>query len=280
MDRRLHPQVGPAFRSGFTPTHRLIAALGAALLVLAGCSAPHPGAFPSATPPTTLPTPTATPGPSTQSPTPTDEMPPVPPPPTPAETTTPSGQPSGYDASISDVSAGDLGASWHEGCPLGPEDLRAVDVTYRGYDGAVHTGRLIVAEVVATDVAGIMGDLFELRFPIERVIPVDIYGADDDASMAANNTSAFNCRSVTGATGWSDHAYGEAIDLNPVANPYVARDVVLPPAGVGYLDRSQDLLGMIHDDDGVVRAFAARGWSWGGDWTQPVDYQHFSRSGG
>lgn len=137
-----------------------------------------------------------------------------------------------------------------------------------------------MAAAVATDVAVIMRDLFELRFPIERITPVDAFGADDDASMAANNTSAFNCRTVTGGTDWSEHAHGEAIDINPVANPYVVGDVVLPPAGVDYLDRSQNLTGMIHHDDGVVRAFAARGWSWGGDWTRPVDYQHFYVPGG
>ncbi|MDX5318697.1 MAG: M15 family metallopeptidase, partial [Actinomycetes bacterium] len=139
-------------------------------------------------------------------------------------------------------------------------------------------GRLIVAEDVAADVAALMGDLFALRFPIESMVPVDVYGGDDGASMAANNTSAFNCRLVTGGSGWSDHAIGRAIDLNPIANPFVSGDIVLPPAGVDFLDRSQDRTGMVHADDAVVRAFAARGWSWGGAWTRPLDYQHFYRS--
>ncbi|NTW42209.1 MAG: M15 family metallopeptidase, partial [Cellulomonadaceae bacterium] len=96
--------------------------------------------------------------------------------------------------------------------------------------------------------------------------------------MEADNTSAFNCRAITGGTAWSEHAYGRAIDLNPVENPYVVGDHVAPEAGRAYVDRPE-LPGVIHDGDVVVTAFAAAGWTWGGTWSSPVDYQHFSVTG-
>jgi hypothetical protein len=157
--------------------------------------------------------------------------------------------------------------------------LRAVDVTHWGSDGKAHTGRLIVASNVAEDMVDIMEALFDAGFPIERMEPVDAYGGDDDRSMAANNTSAFNCRPVTGGSSWSEHSYGRAIDVNPLVNPYVRGGTVLPPQGARYADRSLDEPGMIHSGDVVVDTFAAHGWVWGGTWSSPKDYQHFSTSG-
>jgi hypothetical protein len=184
-----------------------------------------------------------------------------------------------FESSVGTVTADDLYASWREGCPLGVEELRSVDVTYWGLDGKTHTGRLIVAAELTDDVIGIMADLFEAGFPIERMEPVDVYGGDDDLSMAANNTSAFNCRPVTGGSSWSEHSYGRAIDVNPVLNPYVRGDTVLPPEGARYADRSLDVAGMIHAGDVVVEAFASRGWIWAGTWSGTKDYQHFSTTG-
>jgi hypothetical protein len=98
--------------------------------------------------------------------------------------------------------------------------------------------------------------------------------------MAADNTSAFNCRSVTGHPGvWSEHSYGWAIDINPAENPYVAGHFVALPAGSRYADRGLDRPGMIHPGDVVVRAFGAAGWGWGGAWHSIQDYQHFSLTG-
>jgi D-alanyl-D-alanine carboxypeptidase len=154
-----------------------------------------------------------------------------------------------------------------------------VDVSHIGYDGEVHTGRLIVAGEVASDIVEIMSRLFEAGFPIERMEPVDVYDGDDDRSMAANNTSAFNCRAVTGGSSWSEHSYGSAIDVNPLVNPYVTGATVLPPEGATYADRDLDAPGMIHAGDAVVETFAAYGWAWGGNWSSPKDYQHFSTSG-
>jgi hypothetical protein len=177
------------------------------------------------------------------------------------------------------VTAEDLHASWRPGCPVGVESLRAIEVTHWEYDGAARQGTLIVAAEVAEEMVEIMSVLFEAGFPVERMEPVDVFEGDDAASMAANNTSAFNCRSVTGGSSWSDHSYGVAIDINPLVNPYVRRDVVLPPGGAPYVDRTTDALGMIRESDVVVDTFSAHGWIWGGSWSFPKDYQHFSTTG-
>jgi hypothetical protein len=172
------------------------------------------------------------------------------------------------------------GLSWRPECPVPIEDLRLVTLTHWGYDGRVHQGMLVVHEDEARPVVKVFRRLFRARFPIRRMQLVDEYGADDDRSMAANNTSAFNCRPVTGGSGWSQHSYGWAIDINPIQNPYVASDgTVLPPEGAAYVDRTRTARGMIHDGDVVVRAFAAIGWEWGGRFQSIKDYQHFSATG-
>lgn len=153
-------------------------------------------------------------------------------------------------------------------------------LSHWGFDGGVHRGRLVVHRDEATAMLGAMRRLFRLRFPIRQMRLVDAYGADDRRSMAADNTSAFNCRFVAGTTRWSEHAYGRAIDLNPIENPYVtASGYVSPPAGAPYADRSRHRPGMIHRGGRVVKAFAAAGWEWAGDWSGTVDYQHFSVTG-
>jgi hypothetical protein len=155
-----------------------------------------------------------------------------------------------------------------------------VTVSHWGFDGALHDGQLVVHHDVAVAVVGIFYSLYNFRFPIERMQPVDAYGADDNASMAANNTSAFNCRPVTGNPGvWSEHSFGRAIDVNPVQNPYLRGGTVLPPAGGGYLDRGRNATGLIQAGSPAVAAFSAAGWSWGGYWSSLKDYQHFSLSG-
>jgi hypothetical protein len=171
-----------------------------------------------------------------------------------------------------------MSTSWRPGCPVPLSGLRYVTVTYRGFDGAAHTGELVVAASAASDVIGVFAQLYEAGFPIASMRLVDDFGGDDNASMAADNTSAFNCRAVTGGTGFSQHSYGTAIDVNPRENPYVRGSTVLPPSGAPYVSRP-NLPGVIHAGDVVVRAFAAIGWSWGGDWANPIDYQHFSQSG-
>ncbi|HEX5614659.1 MAG TPA: M15 family metallopeptidase [Acidimicrobiia bacterium] len=154
-------------------------------------------------------------------------------------------------------------------------------LTYWGFDNAAHTGELVVHAQVASRVAAAMNTLFQARFPIERMQLVDVYGGSDDASMAANNTSGFNCRLTTSGTRWSEHSYGRAIDINPIQNPYRSSNgTVLPPAGAPYVDRTRTDPGMIHDGDVVVQAFAAIGWGWGGHYQSIKDWQHFSSTGG
>jgi hypothetical protein len=169
--------------------------------------------------------------------------------------------------------------SWRPGCPVGLADLRLLRLDHWGFDRRVHRGELVVHRDQARRVLGVMERLFRLGYPIRRMRLVDDYRADDDRSMAANNTSAFNCRPVAGTSRWSEHAYGRAIDVNPVQNPYVAGGHVSPPAGRRYADRARRSPGMIHAGDAVVRAFAAAGWDWGGAWRTARDYQHFSASG-
>lgn len=173
------------------------------------------------------------------------------------------------------------GVSWHRGCPVGFADLRLLTVTHWGFDGAVHRGRLVVNRDAAGPMLAVLRSLFRQRFPIRQMRLVDAYGADDHRSMAADNTSAFNCRFVAGSGGvWSEHAYGRAIDVNPIENPYVTGSgYVSPPAGAPYARRSRRVPGLIHAGGPVVRAFAAAGWEWGGDWSGTRDYQHFSATG-
>ncbi len=174
-----------------------------------------------------------------------------------------------------------VGSSWHRGCPVGLAKLRLVEVRHWGFDGDVHRGRVIVHRAEAKGILKVMKRLYRVRYPIRRMELIDRYGADDRRSMAADNTSAFNCRFVAGTRRWSMHAYGRAIDVNPVENPYVSEDHVSPPAGEPYADRSSDVEGVIHAGDGVVRAFAKRaGWEWGGSWSGGTrDDQHFSSNG-
>jgi hypothetical protein len=180
-----------------------------------------------------------------------------------------------FTSSVERVSAQDLSGSWREGCPVAPAQLRRVRLSHWGFDGVEKTGRLVVHVDQVPAVLGVFSRLFDARFPIERMVPVDAYGGDDDASMADNNTSAFNCRTVAGTSSWSNHAYGWAVDINPVQNPYVRGSTVSPPAGRAYLDRRNRRPGMIVDGDAVVSAFSAAGWTWGGWWSSPKDYQHF-----
>jgi hypothetical protein len=184
-----------------------------------------------------------------------------------------------FISSVTTPAASDLPASWEPGCPVAPADLRILTLSHWNYAGSVSTGKLVVAAELANQVVDIFQELYEAGFPIERMELVDKYDGDDNLSMAANNTSAFNCRLVTGGTSYSEHSYGRAIDINPLVNPYVKGSTVLPPAGSAYVDRTLDATGMIHANDVVVQAFADRGWIWGGTWSSLKDYQHFSTTG-
>jgi hypothetical protein len=184
-----------------------------------------------------------------------------------------------FVGTVQPVTGRDLPYSYRAGCPVGPSQLRLLRVSYWGFDGSAHVGSLVVRDRVARDVVTVFRRLYAARFPIRRLRKVDAYRGSDDASMAADNTSAFNCRFVSGTRRWSEHAYGEAIDVNPVENPYLQGSRVSPPAGRRFLDRSRARPGMAVDGGVLVRAFESVGWKWGGRWSGSRDYQHFSTTG-
>ncbi|MGJ9412879.1 CapA family protein [Aeromicrobium sp. CF4.19] len=168
-------------------------------------------------------------------------------------------------------------------CPVPLADLRHLTVTHVGFDGRAHEGELVMNADVAEEVVEVFATLYEDRFPIERMLLVDEYDGDDDRSMASNNTSGYNCRPVAGTSRWSDHAYGRAIDINPVQNPYVVGGDVRPATAQDSVDvdRSEGAdaaPGVIVDGGVARRAFERLGWQWGGLYPDP-DYQHFSTSG-
>jgi D-alanyl-D-alanine carboxypeptidase-like protein len=171
------------------------------------------------------------------------------------------------------------GVSWRPGCPVPLRELRVLSLSHWRFDGGVRTGRLIAHEDVARDVLGVFRKLYARRFPIRRVVPVDAYGGSDFRSIEADNTSAFNCRYVSGTRRWSEHAYGRAVDVNPIENPYVSGGRTSHRASIPYVDRSRHHPGMAYEGGALVRAFDAVGWGWGGRWTSVKDYQHFSASG-
>jgi D-alanyl-D-alanine carboxypeptidase len=172
------------------------------------------------------------------------------------------------------------GRSWHAGCPVSLNELRLIRATHWGFDGRVHQGRLVVHQDASSAVVGVLRRLFRAHVPIRRMVLIDSYGASDYRSIEADNTSAFNCRYVDGTTRWSNHAYGKAIDINPIENPYVGSSgTTSHPASVPYLNRSRARKGMALEGGALVAAFDAAGWGWGGRWSGARDYQHFSADG-
>lgn len=173
------------------------------------------------------------------------------------------------------------GKSFKEDCTTKRSDLRYVKVLYYGFDKKTHVGELVVNKALARDFIHIFRDLYNAKYPIEKMRLVDDYNADDDASMANNNTSCFNFRRVEGSKTLSQHAYGRAVDINPFYNPYVVtikgKRKVEPPGSEKYLDRTLKLPYIIKKDDVCYKAFKKRGFSWGGTWKPDPDYQHFAK---
>jgi hypothetical protein len=253
-----------AVRCAIVTRVRLACVASLLAVLITGCAAVTDGTTAApATPPATSTTTTAT------STTTTTTLP--------AATTTTA--PTFQILEIDEVTAARMTYSWHEGCPVGLDQLRLLRLPYHGLDGNIHAGELVANADVADDVVAVFGTLFKAGFPIERMELVDAYQGDDEASMRADNTSGFNCRYVEGTTKWSQHAYGLAIDINPLLNPWVQGETVRPPEATIYTDRTMQVPGMIHDGDVVVEAFSSIGWTWGGTWVFSKDYQHFSASG-
>jgi len=187
-----------------------------------------------------------------------------------------------FTARTARVTADDLPHSWRPGCPVRPADLRLLRLAYWDFAGEPAVGEIVVHRDVAADITEVFRRLFAAKFPIRRLALVDEYDGSDDRSMAADNTSAFNCRKAvaSGTPSWSQHAYGRAIDVNPVENPYLFDGRVLPPQGAAYVDRSPARPGMAVRGGVLVKAFAAAGWTWAGARGADPDYQHFSTTGG
>ncbi|MFL5905614.1 MAG: M15 family metallopeptidase [Gaiellaceae bacterium] len=187
-----------------------------------------------------------------------------------------------FSHSVARVTAGELPYSWHRGCPVSPAQLRRLRLGYWGFDRRPHTGTLVVNARAVRPLTRVFSKLYAQRFPIRWMRPIDAYGGSDERSLAADNTAAFNCRYAvaSGPKRWSVHAYGLAIDVNPVENPYLLKGRVHPRAGRTYLDRSRVRRGMAVRGRVLVNAFASAGWAWGGRWASSPDYQHFSATGG
>ncbi len=178
----------------------------------------------------------------------------------------------------SDLLARMKAATWHPGCPVPAGDLRELHISFWNFGGQPATGILIAQKDVTPELLEIFRELFQHGFLIERMQPIENFDGNDDRSMQANNTSAFNCRDVTGAPGkFSNHSWGRAVDINPLINPYLKGDQVLPPAGRQYLDRTRAYPGAILAGGFIVKLFESRGWTWGGSWTDRKDYQHFEK---
>jgi len=180
------------------------------------------------------------------------------------------------------------GVTWEPGCPVGRDELALLEMDHVTFDGATTSGAhnsaeptargvMIAHRDVAAQLLAVFARLHDAGFPVERMRLLTDYGGDDDAAMADNNTSAFNCRTVTGGSSWSRHAYGTAVDINPIQNPYVNDGEVRPPAGDAYVDRADRRPGMIARPGPATAAFDARGWTWGGDWNSLKDWMHFQR---
>ncbi|WP_186646763.1 M15 family metallopeptidase [Fluviispira vulneris] len=168
--------------------------------------------------------------------------------------------------------------TWNPSCPVSLGELKYLSLSFYGFDNNIHKGHLIVHKEVATEVVSIFEELFKNKFPIEKMQIMDDFKGDDDLSMTENNTSAFNCRSVTGKPGiFSVHSYGRAIDINPKINPYVKGNLVLPKNGKEFIDRTLTSPGIIKLNDFTYKTFNKKGWKWGGLWKSIKDYQHFEK---
>lgn len=183
-----------------------------------------------------------------------------------------------------DIKARITGSSYpdtQEPLQISYEELSYVHVLHYDFEGQIQEGELICNQAVAQDLVEIFYELYESQYPIEKIRLIDEYSADDEASMADNNTSCFNYRTVPGSTKRSNHSYGFAIDINPLYNPYVrtrdGKELISPDNAVPYADRSADFPHKIDRNDLCYRIFIEHGFTWGGSWNSSKDYQHFEK---
>lgn len=161
------------------------------------------------------------------------------------------------------------------------QDLRYVKIRYIDFDGKAQNGELICNQKIAQDLVEIFSELYDRQYPLASVRLVDDFGGDDLASMEADNTSCFNFREVTASGGGSHklslHAYGLAVDLNPLYNPYVKKGNILPQSAKPYANRKNANPYRIDHEDLAYQLFTSHGFTWGGDWKSLKDYQHFEK---
>jgi len=170
-------------------------------------------------------------------------------------------------------------STWKQGCPVAANELAWIRLAYWGFDDQRHTGELLVNASAADDIVSVFKQLYLARFPIEEMRITRLEELDAPPTGDGNNTGSFACRPTRGASSYSQHAYGLAVDVNPFQNPYLNDEVVLPELASSYLERGWRRPGMIQPNGPVVRAFASIGWAWGGGWQSLKDYQHFSQNG-
>lgn len=170
-------------------------------------------------------------------------------------------------------------STWKPICPVKPEQLRYLTMSFRGFDAHAHTGEMLVNADVAQTVVGVFKRLYATGFPIEEMRITTEAELKMPPTGDGNNTNAFLCHQTPGQTQWSANAYGLAVDLNPFDNPSVKGDLVLPELASSYLNRDWARSGMVLDGGVVVTAFESAGWKWGGRWAAPVDFMHFSANG-
>lgn len=174
------------------------------------------------------------------------------------------------------------GVSYQENENIIPEDLRYLRLLHVGFDGQTHIGELIVNSRISAEILAIFQELYKKAYPIEKMLLVDEYQADDNLSMADNNSSAFNYRVIAGTDRLSKHSLGMAVDINPMYNPYIRTgengDTVIEPEGSeAYIDRTADFAYKIDETDLAYQLFTRYGFTWGGDWKTLKDYQHFEK---
>lgn len=161
-------------------------------------------------------------------------------------------------------------------------ELCRLELLHYGFDGRMHRGEMVCNKAIAEDIIFIFKRLLEAGYQIERVEAIEKYDGDDERSMAANNSSCYNYRTIHGAERLSKHAQGLAVDINPMYNPYVksrsGRTVISPTGAETYVDRSQDFPHKIDRNDLCYKLFRSRGFRWGGDWRTMKDYQHFEKA--
>ena len=188
------------------------------------------------------------------------------------------------DARITSDLAHGIVRSWKEAVGSPKSDLAYVQVTHVNMHAQPTIGELVVQKEVASEVVQAMHSIFLARFSIAQMRLIDYWDADDDRSMADNNSSALCVRQITGGGRPSLHSFGRAVDINPLLNPYVKCTheaiIVAPKEGAEYVDRLKLSFGMISEGDAVVSAFTSHGWEWGGRWKSPspTDYQHFQKA--